>query len=654
MLSRLKDRLKFIVERWLQRGALYQLLAVVALIVLIAVGGGLLAWAVTDGLFEDPASAVWWSFLRLTDPGYLGDDEGLGLRVIATTVTILGYVLFMGSLIAILTQWLNETMQRLESGLTPISMDDHIVILGWTNRSPTIIRELLLSEGRVKRFLGRYGAKRLRIVVLADEVDVSLRQEVRDLLGGTPSSGQIIFRSGSSLRLEHLRRVDFLNAAALILPGADFALGGDDATDARIIKTLMMIAKYGAQARQQGDFPVVVAEVFDAQKIPVARQAYDGALHLIAGDAFISRLIAQNVRHPGLSHVYGELLSYSYSNEVYVRLCGPELVGRPLHQLVADFPKAVLLGVVRPEGDDFRSFLLPEVDFVPEADDRLVLIAHDYDDTAPTPGADAPLERPPVSEPPSAAGLLLAHRRLLFLGWSHTVQALLAEFGSYPSERFDIDVLSVVPAEEREATLTHLALPEDRVRLRHLVGDYTLRAELENADPGSYDNVILLSSDWLATGEESDARTILGYLLLRALLPNEDEGPEVLVELVDPANARLFRRRSGEVIISPVILSHILAHAALRPELTAIFEELFGPGGAEIFFRPARDYGLAGAAHSFAEVQNAAALHGEIALGVRLEEAAAGLDGGVRLNPPRTARWTLGPADEVVVLTTYG
>ena len=64
----------------------------------------------------------WWAFLRLTDPGYLGDDEGNWRRVVSTWLTVSGYVLFMGTLIAILTQWLNRTMRALEQGLTPITV----------------------------------------------------------------------------------------------------------------------------------------------------------------------------------------------------------------------------------------------------------------------------------------------------------------------------------------------------------------------------------------------------------------------------------------------------------------------------------------------------------------------------------------------------
>jgi hypothetical protein len=643
----LKDKLKFLLERWIQRGAFNQLLLMVALILLVVVAGGFLAWGLTDA-FDHPGAALWWAFLRLTDPGYLGDDEGTILRVLSTVVTVLGYILFMGSLIAILTQWLRETLTKLESGLTPITLSDHILVLGWTNRTPAIVRELLLSEGRVRRFLRRRGARRLRIVILADHVDARLRQELRDALGSRLKRGQIIFRSGSSLRIEHLRRVDFASAAAILLPGADFALGGAEATDTRVIKTLMSIAKYGGESLPR-QAPTIVAEIFDAQKAPIARQAYPHTLDVIAGDAFISRLIAQNVRHPGLSYIYAELLSYSLGNEAYVR-AWPAFAGQPFQAITEAFPKAILLGAVRPEAGGFVPHLNPLPDFVLREDDRLVLIARRYEDAVPAEGS-APTDRSegllPAPEVP-----LRRRRRVLFLGWSHKVGALVQEFGSYPTERFEIDVLSVVPADERETHLAHLDSASERVRVCQLEGDYTRRADLLAAAPATYDNIVLLGSDWLDSDEESDARTILGYVLLCAVLPADDTRPEILVELSDPSNAQLFRKRPGEVVISPLILSHVLAHATLRRELTVVFEELFGPSGAEIFFRPVADYGLAGET-AFRTVQHAAARHGEIALGVRRTTKTDDATGGVSLNPIPDTRWRFEPDDEIVVLTTY-
>ncbi len=97
----------------------------------------------------------------------------------------------------------------------------------------------------------------------------------------------------------------------------------------------------------------------------------------------------------------------------------------------------------------------------------------------------------------------------------------------------------------------------------------------------------------------------------------------------------------------------MLAQVALRPELRAVFDELFGPGGAEIAFVPATEYGLAGGGITFRDIQRHLTRYGEIALGVRPAPRAGETGNTVRLNPAHDQPWTLGPEDNLVVLTTY-
>ena len=171
-------------------------------------------------------------------------------------------------------------------------------------------------------------------------------------------------------------------------------------------------------------------------------------------------------------------------------------------------------------------------------------------------------------------------------------------------------------------------------------------------DPARYDNVVLLGSDRMDSSETTDARTVLGYVLLRSLLAGAKRRPQILVELMDAENAGLFQRRMGEVIISPLLLAHLLAHVSLRRELNAVFGELFGPGGAECSFRTAASCELAGRPLPFRKIQRAAAARGEIALGLRLCRDRNEPDGGLHLAPPLDATFTLDERDEVVVLGT--
>ena len=647
MPQRLPNLLMFRIERVMLRGPQYRLLVIAALIGLISIVGGAIIHYFDAGSDLGFAGAVWWAFLRLTDPGYLGDDTGTLERTVSTILTVLGYVLFLGALVAIMTQWLHERMSELEAGLTPIAQRDHILIIGWNNRTTTIVRELVMSSERVRRFLQRRNARSLRLAILADEVTTALSVELRDRLGSLWNERQIILRTGSPLRLEHLRRVDFIRAAAVIMPAADFGPGGPDQADTRTIKTLLTMTNHPASEGRE--LPLAVAEIFDSRKLGIAERAYGGPIEILASDSIISRLLAQNVRHPGLSHIFGELLTHGHGNEIYLRDAG-EHVGRSAFEVARAYPRAVLLGIVRTDGHNLTPMLNPAPDTVLERDDRLVLLAHSFKATAAEPG-DAPSPPPvPVKRirPGTAGGTL----RVLVLGWSHKVPALLREFDSYDDEQFEIDIISTVSVERREAALQRHDFAPHHIAVTHVDGDFTTPSVLQRAGVNSYDSIVLLGSDRLGSGEESDARSILGYLLLREILP-ENARPNILVELLDPGNVALFRRRRGEVIVSPVILSHMLAQVALRRELRAVFDELFGPGGPEIIFRPPADYGLEQREVTFQQIVDAATAHGEVALGVRPHDSHSAFAGGTALNPSRDRTFSLTADDEIVVLTTY-
>ena len=639
--ARVKNYLKFRVERLLLSGAHSRLLFIASLIGIVAVGGGLLVQA-TDVPFDDRETAIWWAFLRLTDPGYLGDDEGLARRVISTVVTVLGYVLFMGSLIAIMTQWLNQTIRNFERGLTPIVRRNHILILGWTNRTSEIVSELMRSEGRVRRFLQLRGARRgLHVVILSEDVSLERTMELRRALGPLWNAGKITFRSGIPLRIEHLERVDFQNASAIILPGADFAYGSANESDMRIIKTLMSISNQGERGDGTEVLPLLVTEIFDSDKVVMAKRAYRGILEILASDVFITRCMAQNVRHPGLSHVFHEILSHGVGNEVYMRM-SDEFTGFRFGDLSGAYPKAVLLGIVRPQGEAFCPLLNPPGDLILESEDRLVFLAEDYEDCEPL--RNYQLEGVSRKFQEVSYAREKSKRRILILGWNHKAADLLKEFGRQIDEQFEVVVLSLIPSAQREVEIEQKGIDLRRVVVTHREGETTSLSNLREIEPGGYDNVVILGSDWVETQEESDARTIVVHLVLRNVLEGSTHEPEILVDLMDSDNVVLFEDCDTEVLVTPMIASHVLAQVALRREINVVYEELFAAGGAEIFFRRVSDYDIAGKNVNFGEIKEMSACRGEIALGIRLQ------NGGVVLNPARDEPYMLSESDDLIVL----
>ncbi|WP_148864316.1 CASTOR/POLLUX-related putative ion channel [Marinobacter fonticola] len=647
----LLDRVKYIVERQFVKGALFQLLVVGVGIGLISLIGGLLVWPGSDS-FADLGDAVWWAFLRLTDPGYLGDDEGDWRRLVSTMLTVTGYVVFMGTLVAILTRSLIAKMTDLERGLTPVTLRNHVVVLGWTSRTVPILQELLASTGRVKRFLERHATKRLRLVVLSEEVTsaqtLSLRNE-RDI---GRRARQIVLRSGTPLQPEALHRVACLDAAAVIVPSSSHGPDSLVTSDVETVKALLSMTSQAQYLHAR--LPYVVAEIEDIRKQAVVERAYPGPLEVIASDAMISRLLVQTLLHPGLSEVLNELLTARFGNDVFVR-SGDLAEGRTLGEFARDCPHAVVLGILERAGDGWSVRLNAPSGTTITDEDRIIVMAQDYDDTDPLgPGETKGQTRLEPVERVSGQQLPVMqsgpHHRVLILGWNRRVPAMLAEMARYPGHAYEVDLVSILAADMRDSEIARYLPQGGSVTHRQLVADFVVEEELRRVDPAGYDAVFLLSSDRLSTGEEADARTMMGYLQLQEVLMSAEAMPQVIMELSDPDNETLLVTNQSETLVTPMILSHILAQVALRRELRVVLDELFTPGGAEIMIRPAADFDLPEQA-DFAAFEQAAGARGETALGI-FRSTPDEHGRLIEMNPERHTPLDLKPGDQLVVMGT--
>jgi len=649
---RLTNPFRFLIERQFVKGAQYQLLAVVALIGLISLTGGILAKTLAQPEWDVGAS-VWWAFLRLTDPGYLGEDEGTWLRIISTFLTVSGYVVFLGALVAIMTQWLTSKMEELEQGLTPVAVKNHIVILGWTNRTHSIVIEFFESVGKMKHFLARIGEKKLKLVILAENSSAQLTQNLKADQQIGKRADEIILRTGDPLQMEHLLRVDCYNASAIIIPSHNSKFQDLVSADVETVKTLLSLSS-NPKIKDKSQLPYVVAEIQDDKKINVARRAYPGPLEIISGDSIISRLIAQNVRHVGLSEVYAALLSKGVKSDLYTRN-HPSLTGKRCDEIERLFPKAIFLGVVKVSGEHFTPILNVPGDFVVQPGDRLVFMAGSYEDTDPVtrPSKKADLDTRLLHEPHEEADEDVKVIKLLILGWNNRIPALIHEFGSYTDQEIEVTVVSVLPGSEREKKINLHGGYVKRVKCTQVEADYIIEAKLRKINPAAFDHIILLSTDQLQDTEEADARTIVGKILLDEILDGEQHQPHILVDLANTGNSMLMKTSNTEMIISPIILSHLLAQVALRRELQSIYTELFTVGGAEIEFKLIEHYGMDPGNYTFEKIEQVTALVGETALGVFKNKRGDDVKSKLILNPRKDKHLTITEKDEFVVLMTY-
>ena len=645
----LVDRLRYILERQLIKGVHYQLLVVALFIGLISLIGGWLAWPTAQA--DVPlADSVWWAFLRLTDPGYLGDDEGTWRRIISTALTIMGYVVFMGTLVAIMTRWLISKMGVLEEGLTPVTISNHVVILGWTNRTIPLVQEIMDSAGGIQRLLRSLDTRRLRLVILSDTVNIERTHELRDTPGIGRGFKDIILRSGTPLQPEALHRVACLQAAVVMIPGR--SQGGSTLVtgDMETIKALLTLHAQGSQSGQP--LPYVVAEIEDVRKHNVMRRAYPGPLEIIASDAIVSRLMAQAILHPGLPEFYGEVMSVHDGNEIYLRST-PACEGSTLADVAANCPKAILLGLVRPDGDGWRTRLNVPTSEKVLPGDKLVMLARHYEDADPAQKSDKPARAWQRSDHVKAAlttQQASGTRSVLILGWNRRLPALVHELATYRDQHFRVMMVSTLEVDVQRDSIAQYSELAQAVPSEHLQADFMAETTLRKILQTEWDSILLVSSDRLDSGEEADARAMVGYMAVDELLQERKHRPQLLLELSDPANEELVVRNRSESIISPMILSHLMAQIAQRRELGLVFEELFTVGGPEIIYREQNEYPMQSVT-TFADLEAVAGLQGETALGV-YRAMPDGEGRRLQLNPPRDMPLKLQTSDELVILTT--
>lgn len=576
-------------ERFLVSGALYRLAVIaISIVVIVAIFGSLQWWIDGAPGWRSWLAALWWAFLRMTDPGYLGDDEGAARRVISTILTILGYVLFMGALIAIMTSWLHETMRRLEKGLTPIAMRRHVVILGWSERTVEILATLLAAdERRVASFLRRTGADRLRFAILAEDVGPHMEVELRQELGDAFDKHRIVLREGDPQRPLDLDRVNCQAASGIVVAGgySSVMLPAGVDPDARLIRILLTLM---APVSSGGKPPWLVTPVVNPANLPALARTYAaGQLAPLCTPVFVGRLLAQAVQHQGLMAVFAELLSQRRGNAIYISSF-PELTDAPYDSLAERFADAVVIGLVTGAGAVLFNPVASGRRLA--ADERLVIIAR-HSQPEPLQPASAPVD--PIEAAPAAEASFVEAERIAILGNSRLLPMVLDELERAPGSQQVRCLSREFDAEQPQLKRWQSGAAEAAIAVTFTTGDYLDQDTVAALAPEEVDVVLLLGADRLPSAEEADARALLGHQILRSHLERVGAGTRrVCLELRAPGSAKLLDHPCSEILVGGQVVSQALAQVTLRPELGAVYDALFAATGAGLRVVPLAKLGL--------------------------------------------------------------
>ncbi|WP_232679413.1 NAD-binding protein [Nocardioides sp. R-C-SC26] len=552
------------------------------------------------------ADEVFQALLHALDPGTVAGDTGTPWRFIITMLALtIGGLFIVSALIGVIAAGIDAKIAELQRGRSIVLETEHTVILGWSESIFTILSELSIANESRKRPV---------IVVLADrdkvEMEEAIRAKVPDLRGT-----RVVCRSGSPMDVDDLALSSHASARSVILLAPD----ASDDPDSEVIKTLLALTHDGDAG------PGIVAEIRNPSNLEVARLIGRNRVVLLDIRETVAKLLVQTSRQSGAAAVYTELFDYD-GDEIYF-LDEHGLGARTYGEAVAAFESASVIGLVR----DGAPTLNPPPETV-LGDASLVVVAADDDELA-------SLTPARVAGDLDALGVVAdtapQPTQALVIGWDARGPIVLRELDKYAPPGSTLTVVT---------TFGEVVLPQLRnLDVRVVVGPTTDRATLSALLTEDLDQVMVLCYSEHLEHQAADARTLVTLLHVRDILAAAGVSVPVVSEMLDDRNRVLAEvAHVDDVVVSGEIVSLLVTQMSEDRRLEAVFDQLLGDEGSEIYLRPVEWYVQPGE-RSYATVVAGALRRNETALGYK-----QGHD--VVVNPAKSDRIVFGPDDRIVVL----
>jgi ion channel POLLUX/CASTOR len=560
--------------------------------------------------FED----LFYNLLHALDPGTVGGDTGTWAWLLTMLALTLCGLFIVSALIGVLATGIDSKLADLRRGRSIVLEQDHTVILGWSESIFTIISELTLANESRKDPV---------IVILADRDKVDMEDELKVKVPERRGT-RIICRSGSPMDLDDLRLSSHETARSVILLAPD-----SDDPDSEVIKTLLALTHSGE------DGPRIVAEIQDPSNLEAASLVGKGRTTLLDIRETVAKLVVQTSRQSGAAAVYTELFDYSGDEFYFFEDHG--VAGSTYAEAQLAFEAASVVGII----DGGVSKLNPPPDSTITAEQTLIVVVED--DSA-LEGQSRSMTEPALNKLGSPTSADVHPTQALLVGWNQRAPIVLRELDRYAPPGSTLTLLTtygdpVVP-------------PFQNLAVTVVKASSTNRGVLEEHVGADLDQIIVLCYDEDLDVQTADSRTLVTLLHVRDILSKLGSETPVVSEMIDDRNRVLASVADvDDIVVSGEIVSLLVTQLSEDGRLEAVFKELLGAEGSEIYLRPAEWYVEPAEDVSWATVVAGAARRNETAIGLKSALLAEpGLKFGVVVNPPKSQTYTIGPGDAVVVL----
>ncbi|MBQ6733693.1 MAG: hypothetical protein IJR00_02170 [Lachnospiraceae bacterium] len=442
------QRFRYRFDNMMSKGTVSLLIILGIITTIVVVTGGLLAMALggADGTGEEtPGASIWFTLMHAINTGVLAKEEGTVPYLFVMTIVTLVGIFITSFLIGTISNGIKDKVTELQRGRSRVIEKGHVVIIGFDENVTSILEELVYANENRKDAV---------VVILADHDKTDMEDTIRDRIADTGNL-RIVCRSGRPDAPKDLKVCSLDTCKSVIVNLED-----DFMTVKTILACETLLDEYGNHDAY------ITATVRDREVLQPAKIAGGDRAEILNFQKTMARLMVQAGRHPGMSEILAELLSFK-GNEIYVEEV-PAAVGLTLPELNLRMPFATAIGIVRNE----EPLLHPGKDVTIEETDSLILIAQDDSETilnersAPVDEDAFQREPDPPEEP----------HTLLVLGCSDLLKQILLEEDLHAAKgsrviiaaepgKIDPDAL---PEQESLANIT-LDVRECKIFARHVL-----------------------------------------------------------------------------------------------------------------------------------------------------------------------------------------
>lgn len=523
---------------------------------------------------NDYLDLPWEIFVQLIGLKDTGDDANWAAKLVGVVTIFIGLVLF-SSLVAFITQQFEARLQLLRKGKSLVVEENHTLILGFSERIPDIISELVVANESEPDAV---------VVILSEtdkeEMDDFIRNSIVDL-----KTTRVVTRTGSVTNLNSLKKVGIEVAKSVVILNDAKPSASKEykiLADARVVKGILAVVA----ANGEENLPRIVVELHSQQYRRLAETIAPGAVKTLNEADILARILVQTSRSIGLATVYLNLVGFE-GNEFYFYRPASGWADVKFGQLPFHFSNGMALGVRHPDG---TLTIKPSKDYKLAENDEAIVLAEDDSTIQFSPQALVQLRN--LGYAYRCKSLKQKPEKHLMIGWNSKASLALREYAKYLMQGSQINLVVQGLTKEIQIEFDNISKEYPDIKMDAVQVNIESVDQLKTLNLTQYQSISILSGSG-AKAEEIDAKTLTILLEIRQIFRDykaetgKKVSTDLIAEIIDSQDTDLVIKAGvKDFLLTNQLVSKILAQVSQEPDVMSIYEDLFSSDGSELYIKP--------------------------------------------------------------------